>query len=71
MPKEYLAIKKQYKKKGKSDKEAKRIAAATYNKYIAPKSGKTVGAHDDIQRTTQPISERKLPRVMLGYGFKK
>jgi hypothetical protein len=32
MPKQYLAIKRALKKKGKSDKEAKRIAAATYNK---------------------------------------
>jgi hypothetical protein len=32
MPAQYLAIKASLKKSGKSDKEAKRIAAATYNK---------------------------------------
>jgi hypothetical protein len=50
MPKEYLAIKNQYKKKGKSDKEAKRIAAATYNKYIYPKKGgKPVGQKEETE----------------------
>lgn len=37
MPKEYTDIKKSYEKKGKSKEEAESIAAATYNKYIAPK----------------------------------
>lgn len=32
MPKQYEAIKAKLKAEGKSDKEAKRIAAATYNK---------------------------------------
>lgn len=32
MPKQYEAIRDSLKKGGKSDKEAKRIAAATYNK---------------------------------------
>lgn len=26
---------------------------------------------NDVQRTTPPISEHKLPRVMFGQGFKK
>lgn len=32
MPEQYLKIKRSLKASGKSDKEAKRIAAATYNK---------------------------------------
>lgn len=32
MPKQYEAIRDSLKRSGKSDKEAKRIAAATYNK---------------------------------------
>ena len=37
MPEEYEKIKKSYQDKGKSKEEAEAIAAATYNKYIAPK----------------------------------
>lgn len=32
MPKKYEEIKKSYKKAGKSDEEAKKLAAMTYNK---------------------------------------
>jgi hypothetical protein len=33
MPKQYEAIRDKLKSQGKSDKESKRVAAATYNKH--------------------------------------
>ena len=36
MPKKYERIRDSLKRRGKSDKEAKRIAAATYNKQRKP-----------------------------------
>lgn len=41
MPAQYLAIKRDLKKRGASDRVAKRIAAATYNKtHKIPVTGK-------------------------------
>jgi len=46
MPKEYEAMKEEYLKKGKSEKDAERIAAATYNSKVRPtKGGPAMGPH--------------------------
>ena len=51
MPKKYERIKASLKKSGKSDKEAKRIAAATYNKQ-RKKGQKPVTGHHSKRRST-------------------
>ena len=50
MPKKYEKIKKKYIKKGKSVKEAKKLAAMTYNKQRKP-GQKLVGPHAHKKKT--------------------
>lgn len=51
MPKKYEKIKAALKRRGKSDKEAKRIAAATYNKHRKPGQKPVTGPHKKKKRT--------------------
>ena len=45
MPPKYERIRDSYKRRGKSDKEAKRIAAATFNKQRRPGQKPVTGKH--------------------------
>ena len=47
MPKEYEAIRDELIRRGKSEKVAKRIAAATYNKQRKPGEKPVTGKHSD------------------------
>lgn len=51
MPKKYEKIRDSLKRRGKSDREAKRIAAATYNKQRKP-GQKPVGPSYHKKKTT-------------------
>lgn len=58
MPKEYEKIRDSLKRSGKPSKEAKRIAAATYNKRRQPGQAPVTGTH---KKTT-----KKKPRGRRG-----
>lgn len=50
MPKKYEHIRDAYMEKGYSDKRAKQIAAATYNKQRKPGTKPVTGKHSDTKR---------------------
>ena len=59
MPKQYEAIKADAKKRGKSDREAKRIAAATYNKDAKKKGKAPVTRNYEKTKAKKAAATRK------------